>query len=79
MEVRDIFRVTSVGASSSLIDLKSRLKEEIKASARHYSVRQGIARTGGADWIGNLEGATLGYTRNAQAYFTQEMQKEYTY
>ncbi|MCM1283038.1 MAG: hypothetical protein NC180_01550 [Muribaculaceae bacterium] len=78
MEVRDIFKVTSVGSAASSIDLKSRLKEEMKNSTRQFGMHSG-SRAGRADWTKNLEGATLGYTRNAQAYFTQEMQKEYTY
>lgn len=77
MEVRDIFKVMSVGSASS-VDLKSKLKEEVKNSTRLYEMHPGN-QAGSVDWATNLEGATLGYTRNAQAYFTQKMQKEYTY
>ena len=78
MEMRDIFKVTSVGISARLRDFQSQ-DEAVKLSTKRSEAYRGIARQIRGDFRDNLEGATLGYTKKAQAYFSQELQREYTY
>lgn len=78
MEMRDIFKVTSVGISARLQGFHSQ-NEAVKFSAKRSEAYRGMARPIRGDFRENLEGATLGYTKQAQAYFSQELQREYTY
>lgn len=78
MEMRDIFKVTSVGISARLQDFHSQ-DEAVKLSTKRSEAYRGMAGAIRGDFRDNLDGATLGYTKQAQAYFSQELQREYTY